>query len=88
MFRNCTSLTAAPRLPATTLSNSCYQGLFYGCSHLNSITLDYIDSFSTEYFNEWVAGVASTGTFYYNGSDTTTGESAIPTGWTVTPFTS
>ena len=34
-------------------------------------------------FSNWVDGVASTGTFYYNGSDTTTGVSAIPTGWTV-----
>ena len=86
MFRNCTSLTAAPRLPATTLSNSCYQGLFYGCTNLNSITLDYIDSFSTGYFNNWVYGVAQTGTFYYNGWDMTQGVSAIPEGWTATPI--
>ena len=85
MFRNCTSLTTAPRLPATTLINECYRGLFYGCTNLNSITLDYTGNFSTTYFNYWVSGVASTGTFYYNGSDTTTGVSAIPTGWTVLP---
>ena len=40
----------------------------------------------TNAFDRWVDGVASTGTFYYNGSDTTTGTSAIPTGWTVLPI--
>ena len=88
MFRNCTSLTAAPRLPATTLFPGCYDSMFYGCTNLNSITLGYTGNFSTRYFSNWVSGVASTGTFYYNGTDTTTGASAIPTGWTVTPFTS
>ena len=34
-------------------------------------------------FDMWVSGVALEGTFYYNGSDTTQGESAIPNGWTV-----
>ena len=86
MFRNCTSLTTSPRLRATTLAPSCYQGVFYGCSNLNTITLDYTGNFSTDYFNYWVYGVASTGTFYYNGTDTTTGVSAIPSGWTKLPI--
>ena len=83
MFRNCTSLTTASALPATTLAQSCYQGVFYGCTNLNSIALGYTGNFSTTYFNNWVNGVASTGTFYYNGDDRTTGPNAIPTGWTV-----
>ena len=37
-------------------------------------------------FGNWVSGVAKSGTFHYNGSDTTTGASAIPTGWTVSPW--
>ena len=81
-------MTTAPRLLATTLDTSCYQGLFFGCSKLNTIKLGYTGNFSTNYFNYWVSGVASTGTFNYNGSDTTRGVSAIPEGWTVTPFTS
>ena len=36
MFNGCTSLTAAPALPATTLANSCYYGMFYGCTSLTS----------------------------------------------------
>lgn len=34
LFRNCTSLTAAPRLPATTLAAYCYYGMFWGCTSL------------------------------------------------------
>jgi hypothetical protein len=34
MFSNCTSLTTAPKLPATTLAESCYVELFKGCTSL------------------------------------------------------
>ena len=34
LFRDCTSLTKAPRLPATTLAQSCYYHMFYGCTSL------------------------------------------------------
>ena len=34
MFYDCTSLTRAPELPATTLSNNCYCDMFYGCISL------------------------------------------------------
>ena len=34
MFQNCTSLTQAPALSATTLANGCYFGMFYGCTSL------------------------------------------------------
>ena len=34
MFYNCTSLTQAPSLPATTLTTHCYYGMFYGCTGL------------------------------------------------------
>jgi len=32
MFEDCTSLTTAPELPATTLANYCYQYMFNGCT--------------------------------------------------------
>ena len=60
--------------------------MFQECFNLNTIKLGYTGNFSEEYFTGWVQGVASTGTFYYNGTDTTTGESAIPTGWTVSEW--
>ena len=91
MFSRCLALESAPELPATTLADYCYNNLFYGCSNLNTITLGYTGNFANapySAFNNWVSGVAQTGTFYYNGSDTTQGVSSIPTGWTVTPFTS
>ena len=34
MFNNCTALTTAPALPATTLAERCYCSMFYGCSSL------------------------------------------------------
>ena len=62
--------------------------MFNGCSSLNTIKIAYTGNFSgsgvpTYAFNNWVQGVAASGTFYYDGEDTTTGNSAIPTGWTL-----
>ena len=34
MFSGCTSLTTVPNLPATTLSENCYQYMFNGCTGL------------------------------------------------------
>jgi hypothetical protein len=34
MFYNCTALTQAPELPATTLADYCYSGMFNGCTSL------------------------------------------------------
>ena len=36
MFYNCTSLTTAPTLPATTLANYCYYYMFRGCKNLTT----------------------------------------------------
>lgn len=87
LFKNCTSLTTAPDLPATELASNCYNHLFSGCTSLNSIKIGYTGNFSgNDCFGYWVNNVASTGTFYYNGSDTTRGISAIPAGWTIQSF--
>ena len=37
MFSDCTSLTAAPSLPATTLADSCYSSMFSGCTSLTAV---------------------------------------------------
>ena len=34
MFNNCTSLTAAPELPAQTITAGVYNGMFEGCTSL------------------------------------------------------
>lgn len=36
MFINCTSLTTAPKLPATKLTEYCYMAMFAGCENLSS----------------------------------------------------
>ena len=37
MFQNCTSLTTAPALPATTLADGCYKRMFQGCTNLTDV---------------------------------------------------
>ena len=36
IFRDCTALTTAPELPATTLAVSCFAYMFYGCTSLTT----------------------------------------------------
>lgn len=36
LFRNCSQLTSAPALPATTLADNCYEGIFIGCTSLTT----------------------------------------------------
>lgn len=85
MFRNCTSLTSAPELPASTLANNCYSTMFYGCSSLNYIKMLATDISASLCLNNWVNGVASTGTFVKSASQTSlpSGASGIPENWTV-----
>ena len=85
MFQNCTSLTTAPILPATTLNDYCYQNMFTGCANLNYIKAMFTTTPSTTYTENWVSGVAASGTFVKNSAATwtTTGVNGVPTGWTV-----
>ena len=91
MFNGCTSLTAAPELPAATLVNWCYYRMFYGCTNLSNITMLATDISASGCLNDWVSGVASSGTFtkaasLIQGSEAgqiPTGTSGIPEGWTV-----
>lgn len=82
-FENCTNLTAAPALPATTLADSCYVRMFRSCTSVNEI-ICYADTLGTDSTYQWLAGVASSGDFYKLGSATfASGASGIPTNWTV-----
>ena len=88
MFVRCTSLTSAPSLPATTLTNECYYGMFNGCSNLNEIHCNAIDISATGCLNNWVANVASSGTFYRNSQNNDwplNSASGIPVNWTIIP---
>lgn len=88
MFRGCTSLTTAPVLSAATLVTTCYSSMFSGCTSLNSITC-LATNISTGTIGYWVYGVAANGTFYKspNMNDWPTGDSGIPSGWTVVNYT-
>ena len=85
MFYGCTSLTTAPALPATTLAGNCYAGMFRDCTSLNEITCYATDISAANSTENWVSGVASTGTFKKNASMSswTTGVNGIPSGWTI-----
>lgn len=85
MFNGCTSLTTAPELPATTLASYCYQFMFSGCTNLNYIKMLATDISAINCLNNWVNGVASTGTFVKAASMTTlpSGPFGIPRNWTI-----
>ena len=89
MFEGCTSLTTAPELNATKLLDNCYRGMFSGCSKLNNITMLATDISASGCLDNWVNGVASTGTFTKAASMTSlpTGVNGIPEGWTVADYT-
>ena len=89
MFSDCSGLITAPDLPATTLPEQAYQEMFYGCRNLNSIkclatTIGYNAT------SNWVASVQTqSGTFTKNPnmSSWSTGNSGIPSNWTVVDAT-
>lgn len=82
MFYNCSSLTGAPVLIATTLAGYCYWCMFAGCSSLNKITCYATDRSAQRALDSWVDGVSATGDFYKTDSSwTDTGTSSIPAGW-------
>ena len=82
MFSGCTSLTAAPELPATTTTTNSYREMFNGCTSLANITVAFTswDPSSQYDFYNWVTGVAASGTFT---CPTARGTSKCPSGWTV-----
>ena len=85
MFNGCTGLTTAPELPATTLTSGCYRNMFFSCTSLNYIKCLATDNSAFRCTYNWVAGVASSGTFVKAASmnDWETGIIGIPSGWTV-----
>ena len=71
LFYGCSVLTSAPELPATTLAESCYQGMFSGCVKLSSVTMlapsDQITSVS-DCCKDWLKNA---------GTDPSVGDSRI-----------
>lgn len=84
MFENCTTITKAV-LPAPMYEAGCYARMFYSCSHLNEIECHFTTGPGNENMNtnNWVYGVASTGTFKkVAGSTWPSGVKGIPNNWT------
>ena len=83
LFRNCTSLTIAPRLTATTINYQAYVSMFSGCTKLQHIEVDFT-AWSSSATESWVSSVAPTGTFVKpTALSASYGSSYIPSGWTV-----
>ena len=85
MFGNCTSLTTGPELKPLTLETGCYANFFYGCTNLSYIKCLATNRSAINSTNNWVKGVAATGTFVKNPNMNSwpTGVAGIPSGWTV-----
>lgn len=81
MFSNCAALTTAPLLPAEKLSKGCYNEMFSGCSNLNDITVGFKNWNNGESTQNWLKGVAGSGTFHREGLPTRKGDSYIPESW-------
>lgn len=82
MFKG-SGITKSPILPAEILTTGCYNRMFYNCSSLNTIKCLNTTEFDSLYSNDWVKGVAQSGTFYYNRNliNTYFGDYGIPLGW-------
>ena len=85
LFKDCTRLTQAPELPATTLEIACYHAMFSGCTSLNYIKCLATDIVANS-MTGWVTNVAATGTFECDNKKYFTLDSpnGIPKGWTIT----
>ena len=85
MFNGCSGLTTAPVLSAATLVQACYQWMFQGCSSLNYVKCLATNISATDCTDDWLYGVASSGTFVKscNNYSWATGASGIPSNWNV-----
>lgn len=85
MFYGCTSLVSGPTLPVLKPLLMSYDSMFYGCSSLTSVTCLATDISEYGCVDDWMYGVAANGTFTKNPAMSSwgTGDSGIPSGWTV-----
>ena len=86
MFRNCTSLTRAPRLLTVNVNEyGAYNFMFCDCTNLSYIECAMVCNSCWLGSENWVYGVASSGTFVKNKLQTNYQYSnhSIPTGWEI-----
>lgn len=89
MFMGCTSLTSAPELPAPVLTDWCYAQMFSNCPSLNFVKCLATDISVNDCTVDWLKSVPAEGTFEKAPGMTSwpSGDSGIPTGWTVVDAT-
>ena len=85
MFYNCGSLIASPELPASTLIDDCYIGMFGYCEKLNYIKCNAVDNIKNTTVGNWTAGINTNGTLVCKQVDGGKNplEEYIPSTWTV-----
>ena len=87
MFDECENISSISNLelPATTLTEDCYNSMFARCKNINYVKCLATDISASGCVADWLKGVSSTGTFVKAASmnDWQTGDSGIPNGWTV-----
>lgn len=89
MFKGCTSLEASPVISIDRIvSFEAFNGMFSGCTNLSSVTClaTYVYD-SWECMNEWMDGVAASGTFYKSISmsqDWT--DNGVPYDWNIEDY--
>jgi len=88
MFAGCTNITESPLICVMSFTydahSYCMTYMFYNCSKLNTIKVNFLSSPYTGYLDNWVSGVAVTGTFKKpkESTFTRTGTNGIPYQWT------
>ena len=84
MFDYCESLVTAPLLPATSLEENCYSGMFEGCTALENVycLAETDDGTGT---SGWLRDVSATGTIVVSSNSCLAldSEDGVPTGWTI-----
>ena len=91
MFGDCRSLVEIPEgwyLPAQTTAPYSCGYMFSGCSKLQKMAVSYSGNITTSHWKDFLAGVSSTGTFYYSKNQTKEKiQSIVPSGWTLVQST-
>lgn len=86
LFSDCSNMVKGPKITATdTPAQYAYNGMFYRCSSLTSISID--SPYTSGCYNNWLYNASASGTIYYTDDswqNAPTGTSGIPSGWTVT----
>lgn len=83
MFYRCRSITTAPVLLADTVPQAAYRQMFEGCTNLNYVKCLAINR-AELCTASWLRNISPTGTFVKHPNAVwSSGESGIPSGWTV-----